>query len=124
MNTKLRTVLAGVTAAVVLAGGVFAASSASAEPPWLHKNTGSRWNNGNNFSNYQHVPRYYGNYGNYGNYGYYDDGVGAGILGFIAGAFVGNTLSRSYDANSCYRFRTYNPATGMYMSYHGPRHCP
>ena len=104
MNRKLRTVLAGVTAAAVLTGGVLAASSASAQP-WPHHN-------------YQH-------YNHYNHYGYgYDDGFGAGILGFVAGAFVGSALSRSYDDNSCYRFRTYNPATGMYMSYNGPRHCP
>ena len=50
----------------------------------------------------------------------------AGVLGFttIAGAAVGSALSHSYDNNSCYRFKTYNPNTGMYMSYNGPRHCP
>jgi len=69
--------------------------------------------------------RHYGhNYGNH--YGYNDGGgdLAAGIFGFAAGALVGSALSNSYDDNSCYRFRTYNPQTGMYMSYNGWRHCP
>jgi hypothetical protein len=105
MNRKLRTMLAGVTAAAVLAGGMFATTtSASAKPWWPH----------------QH--RYYGGWG-YNGGGY----VGAGILGFITGAAIGSALSQNNyygDDSYCYRYKTYNPQTGMYMSYNGPRHCP
>ena len=106
MNRKLRTVLAGVTAAAVLAGGMFATTtSASAKPWWPH----------------QH--RYYG-----GGWGYNGGGyVGAGILGFSTGAAIGSALSQNNyygDDSYCYRYKTYNPQTGMYMSYNGPRHCP
>jgi hypothetical protein len=68
--------------------------------------------------------RYRHHYGH--DYGYNDGGddLAAGIFGFAAGALVGSALSNSYDDNSCYRFRTYNPRTGMYMSYDGWRHCP
>ena len=124
MNSKLRKVLVGVTAAAVLAGSALTATSASAKP-WQDGNSGqwqqhsSQWQQRSNYSRHHH----YGNDGYYGGYGY-NDGVGVGILGFIAGAVVGNALSHSYDDNSCYRFKTYNPHTGMYMSYHGPRHCP
>ena len=112
MNSKLRKLVVGATAAAVLAGAALTATSASASP----------WPNGNS-NEWRHSHRHYGNDRYYGGYGY-DDGVGAGILGFIAGAVVGSAVSHSYDDNSCYRFRTYNPQTGMYMSYHGPRHCP
>jgi len=113
MNSKLRKVALGVTAAAVLAGGALTASSASAYP-WPRDNSG-QW---------QHSHRSYGNDRYDGGWGY-NDGVGAaGILGFVAGAVVGSALSHSYDDNSCYRFKTYNPQTGMYMSYNGPRRCP
>lgn len=123
MTSKLRAVLAGVIAAGVLTGGVLAASSASAYPnSWPNGNSGQwrqrPWEQRGNYGG-----QYYGNNGYYGGWGY-DNGVGPGILGFIAGAFVGTALSHSYDANSCYRFRTYNSHTGMYMSFNGPRHCP
>ncbi len=107
MNSKIRKVLVGVSAAVVLAGTALTATSASANP-WPH-----------NYHNHGHYNHYHGGYG------YGDGGLGAGLFGFAAGALVGSALSHSYDDdNSCYRYRTYNPQTGMYMSYNGPRHCP
>ncbi len=108
MNSKLRTVMAGVTAVAVLAGGALAASSASAHP-----------------MDYPHHDHHYRHY-DHGRYWGGGDAFGAGILGFATGAIVGSALSNSYndDDSYCYRYKTYNPRTGMYMSYHGWRHCP
>lgn len=117
MNSKIKKVLVGVTAAAVLAGSALTATSASAHP----------WPNGGNYQhNYSHYNGYNHRYYGHNGWGWgYDNGVGAGIFGFLAGAAVGSALSNSYaDDNSCYRYRTYNPRTGMYMSYNGPRHCP
>jgi hypothetical protein len=117
MTTKLRKILTGVVAAAVLAGSAVTATTASAKP---YQNWSGHPNYNHSYNHYNHGGRYYR-----GGWGWgYDNGIGAGILGFFAGAAVGSALSHSYDNNSCYRFKTYNPNTGMYMSYNGPRHCP
>ena len=110
MMNKSRAVITGIAAAAMLAGTMMvAAPAAQASNAWWIPD--------------HHHHHYYNN-----NYGYYrDDGgseVAAGIFGFIAGAFAGSLSHPYYGGNSCYRFKTYNPSTGMYMSYNGPRHCP
>ncbi len=108
MTNKIRTIIGGIAAAAMLAGTMVAAAPAEAHGHWQHYN--------------------HGHYGHYGHYGYYNDGGGylaAGVLGFLVGSAVGSAASHPYyGGNSCYRFKTYNPSTGMYMSYNGPRHCP
>ena len=117
MNSKTRKVLTGLVAAAALTGGMLAATSASAYP-YHHRN--------------------------------WDGGWAPGIAGFAAGALVGGALAgpdygpdygegpyyddgpyaRSYAYGPrdypeyCYRYKTFNPETGMYMSYNGPRSCP
>ena len=102
--------VAKISAAAVLAGAMLvSATAAEAYPYWKH--------NGNWNHNWNHSYGYYGG----------DDGFVGGLLGgLFAGAVVNSLAQPNYypDGNSCYRFKTYNPATGMYMSYRGPRHCP
>jgi BA14K-like protein len=116
-----------VAAALVVAGTLGAATGAQAI-----QNSQSFQNNGvgTNWNHHNHYNQNYG-YNNYGpgyGYGYGYDGGGAlvaGLLGGLVAGTVANSYNQPYpDGNSCYRFRTYNPTTGMYMSYNGPRHCP
>ena len=121
--------IAKIAAVVLLAGSTLAATTAAqAYVPnvFPQQQRHNWWYHNHNYG----YPGYGNGYG-YPGYGYgygYDNGGGivAGMLGgLFAGAVVGSVANQSYyDGNSCYRFRTYNPAAGMYMSNHGPRHCP
>jgi len=120
--------IAKIAAVALLAGSTLAATTAAQAhvPNVFPQHQHHNWYHNHNYG----YPGYGNGYG-YPGYGYgygYDNGGGvvAGLLGgLFAGAVVGSVANQSYyDGNSCYRFRTYNPATGMYMSNHGPRHCP
>jgi hypothetical protein len=110
-----------VAAALVVAGTLVAATGAQADDR-------NNWVNHQNHYNHYNHNYGYNNYGPGYGYGYGYDGGGALVAGLLGGLFAGavvNSYNQPYpDGNSCYRFRTYNPATGMYMSSHGPRHCP
>jgi hypothetical protein len=111
------------------------------------RNFGPRMGNvgPNNFGPRNFGPRNFGNFadGNRHQHQHHFNDGGAFAAGALGGLFIGNGYDPyddydpyyydegpDYDGsyidgnNPCFRFRTYNPTTGMYMSYRGPRHCP
>jgi hypothetical protein len=146
--------IAAVVAAALVAGSVTVASTAAdarnwnGNGNWMHDGPHFTPHMGNNFAPHNFVQRnfYFGQHNFGGGYGYghhyYNDG-GALAAGLLGGLFLGNALGGPYydyepdyydygpyygapypGSSYCFRFKTYNPATGMYMSNHGPRHCP
>ena len=119
--------IATIAAAALLAGSMVVATAttttAAANPDGRNQ-----WTDQNHGYRHGYYNRGYGNYDRgYGYYNNYDDGgaLVAGLLGGMFGGALANSYDRPYyNGNACYRFKTYNPATGMYMSYSGPRHCP
>ena len=122
-----QTRIAKIAAAALAAGTLIAATAAYADPNDYPGSNSYPRNNytGHYWSHHDRDNRGYNNGPGYG-YGYNDGGgLVAGLLGgLFAGAVVNSYNQPYYNGNSCYRFRTYNPTTGMYMSYDGPRHCP
>lgn len=120
--------IATLAAVALLAGSmVVATATTTTAAQWgggcdhlgCDQSQGHEWRGQNNdYHRYNRGSDYYNNYDNGG-------GLVAGLLGGMFAGAIANSYDRPYnDGNACYRFRTYNPATGMYMSYSGPRHCP
>ncbi|CAM5764019.1 hypothetical protein LMIY3S_01006 [Labrys miyagiensis] len=147
----MRKIVAGLLAAVTVAGSVIAVPPAEARQRGIWRPSGhgayvspgprrfagpGYYRGGRPYGWYGRNRGWRGGYGwrpyRYGYYGYdgYDDGdaVAAGVAGLAVGAILGGALShRHYHAGgSCAaRFRSYNPATGTYLGYDGLRHpCP
>ena len=123
MMTKMKSTIAGIAAAAMLATTMLAAVPAAAQPGFYGDQAMHQRNDDWRLRHH----RGWGNRG-WGHRGW-DDGssaVGAGILGFMTGAFVAQAFSQPGWQGSCaQRFRTYNPATGSYTGYDGHQHaCP
>ena len=107
------------------------------------RNFGPRMGNigGNNFGPRNFGPQNFGNFAGGDRHHHRFNDAGAFVAGALGGLLIGNGYYDDYDPyyydegpdydssyidgnNPCFRFKTYNPVTGMYMSYHGPRHCP
>jgi hypothetical protein len=117
---------AALVAAVTLGAATGAQAIQNTQSFLQNQGGGTYWNHQNHYNHYNHNYGY--NYGPGYGYGYGYNGGGELVAGLLGGLFAGTVVNSYnqpyYDENSCYRFKTYNPTTGMYMSNHGPRHCP
>ena len=105
---------------------------------WNGNRWGNRWSNwgGGRYWNNWNGGRYWnrGRYWNNWNYRPWGWGLGAGILGFAAGAALANSYDDNYvnqqvivvDSNHVIRcqarYRSYNPQTDMFLGFDGQFH--
>jgi hypothetical protein len=120
MMTKLKTAVTAVAAVAMLGASLAVATPAAAQPykggGWSHnhnwhpRNDNWRWRNNNDWGWHRN-----------------NSGVGAGIVGFFAGAMIGSALSHPYRGNAwcAQHYKTYNPNTGTFTGNDGFQHsCP
>jgi hypothetical protein len=116
MLTKLKTAVAATAAIAMLGGSLAVATPAAAKPykgqGWSYSHN---WHPNNNWNNGWHR--------------HHNSSVGAGIVGFMAGAMIGSALSHNYpyrgNAWCAQHYKTYNPYTGTFTGYDGLQHrCP